>query len=140
MTKLPPVPKPPHCRYCGGLIRKETTRVYFKPEASKFDNTSLGSAYSYGPYPQTREEAQQRTNGQIVSVSRRIEHSYVGNESVPTDVGIDHVTVWDGSTYVDPFFCNGDHAKRFAYVMARAGLKTEAYALATKEENTNGRT
>ena len=37
---------------------------------------------------------------------------------------------WDGESYEDKFFCNGDHAKRFAYVMAGVGRVTVDYAKA----------
>lgn len=69
--------------------------------------------------PVDKAECQRLTNDRITSVRRSADGS-----------AISKFTTWDGETYVDRFFCNGDHARSFAYVMATAGHRTKAYAQA----------
>jgi hypothetical protein len=75
--------------------------------------------------PQTKAEAQKLFNEEVVSVQRAKKYDYKTDSRA--DVGIDRVTIWDRETYVDEFFCNGDHAKRFGYAAARAGQVMKAY-------------
>lgn len=104
----------PLCRYCGGPIRKHTTmtmlHIPHKDRTVSLDYTDVDKL------PTTKAEAQKHTNGQIMSVRRTLD-----------DKAIDQFSSWDGETYVDEFFCKGEHAKRFAYVMAKADMVTDAY-------------
>lgn len=125
--------KPPLCRYCGKPIAKSTTHEYLvAPENSRFSAAStLGRRVD--KLPQTKAEAQLLFNQQIVSVSRcRITVNFDTDEKA--DVGIDEVRLWDGKSYVDQFFCNGDHARRFGYAFARAGFGMAAWQSAIKQQ------
>lgn len=120
------------CRYCGKPTPKRTVTHWFGR-----DNEGHPSDYwiSHKERPRSKSEVQRLVNGQIVSVrwSR-------GEEYGAKQAGFDFITrasVWDGESYADKFFCNGDHAKRFGYAMARIGdYGTRDYyeALALKSE------
>lgn len=116
----------PLCRHCGKPIRKKTETIFF---------TQKDKGLSYGvqveTLPQTKAEAQKYTNAQIVSVRRSKKMNWATGEK--EDQGISWVSTWDGESYVDDFFCNDDHAKRFGYVFARAGYQTKAYAAAVEK-------
>jgi len=53
--------------------------------------------------PKTRAEAQTLINMKIASVRKN------------SDGIITRVTVWDGESYEDGFFCSNDHAIKYAY-------------------------
>jgi hypothetical protein len=113
---------PPLCRYCGAKIRKRTGTVYFGQETPRVD----GSWTYRSELPRSRDEAQRYTNETIVSVR----WAHMDDDPRARRHGfefVDQVGTWDGESYVDEFFCNGEHAKRFAYVHARAGQATEAW-------------
>lgn len=127
MTKLPPL-----CRYCGKEIAKRAWWTYLvtDPKAMEYsaDRKKLVQVL-----PQTRTEAQKLFNEQIIAVKR--DKRYLdGFDGEPTDMGIDQVSLWDGESYVDEFFCTGTHAQKFAYVMARADHCTKAYVAAVKKQ------
>ena len=109
----------PLCLWCGARIRKSTRTIRFKREPSQYDEVNKGwISYSYGPLPMTIAECQQRTNHKVVSVKR----------GDPWSAGQDQGAIWscstwDGESYVDEYFCNGDHAKRFGYAAAAHGLR-----------------
>ena len=117
----------PLCRYCGKPIKKHTSTVYFVKERSALMRDSVHTRHIVGS-PTTKAEAQRMVNEQIVSVRRGTMY-----QLDPAIVG--QVSLWDGVSYEDEFFCNGTHAQRFAYVMARTGQATVAYADATKKTN-----
>jgi hypothetical protein len=98
--------KRPHCRFCGKPIAKHTTTVYF----GRSGPDSPWSRYVPDHKPETKAEAQRLLNETVVSVKR-----YGGAE-------IDCVGIWDGESWRDEFFCNGDHARRFAYACAEMRL------------------
>lgn len=107
----------PLCRYCGGKIAKRTITVRFG-----------GFMSNRKDRPATWADAQRLVNdGTIVSV--RYATKARGDNGVPFDVDrfVCEAGVWDGESYVDSFFCNGEHAKRFAYMLARGGHCTTDY-------------
>jgi hypothetical protein len=108
----------PLCRYCGGKIAKRTVSIRFGHKENRI--SSFGFWVERTERPTTKEQAQAITNYKIVSIRWWTE----------ADTGLRHISnasAWDGESYVDEFFCNGDHAKRFAYVMARAGHATKVW-------------
>jgi hypothetical protein len=112
----------PLCRCCGKQIRKDTVLVHFKQEPSQYDYNSNRIQHAYVRdrlWPRTLKQAQTFVNQQIISISynrpnEKRQHSEVSK-----------VHVWDGESYVDPFFCSGSCASRFAYAIA----KQTTYAL-----------
>jgi hypothetical protein len=125
MTKLPPL-----CRYCGKPVPKYTTAKWLElnPESMKY---MVGSKVLVEQLPKTKAEAQKLFNEEVVSVQRKKEYDW-GGPGHGKDLGIGRVTLWDGEAYMDEFFCNGDHARRFAYVMARDGQMTVAFQKAAR--------
>ena len=123
MIKLPTQPL---CRYCGEPIRKYTNTISLRTRKPGEDR--LYPSFQVATLPTTRAEAQRFTrNGhQIVRVKR----TRRGN-------GISQFTTWDGESYVDEFFCNGSHARHFAYAAAQAGHRTKAYAEKANAQNAN---
>lgn len=109
----------PLCRYCGRPIAKRTTAVYFGMGDTRADEYSQNRTER----PATKAEAQRLLNLEIAAVRRSADGGYVRQ-----------VTVWDGESYASRYFCTGEHAKRFAAVMAKAGHCTKAYNDALKEE------
>ncbi|GGB09131.1 hypothetical protein GCM10011491_41360 [Brucella endophytica] len=117
----------PLCRYCGKKIAKKTETIYFGPEAAAH---VTDFASSRPEYPTSKEEVQRLVNGQVVGVSWSRGEDYYAKKA-----GCDFIfkaSTWDGESYQDPFFCNGEHAKRFAYALARAGHATQAYQKANE--------
>lgn len=119
----------PLCRYCGKPIRKRTRMVCFGATDSQ-----VASSPSFVTFraerPRSKEEAQSLFNQEIVSVRWLRGEDYGAKQA-----GFDYITqasTWDGETYDDPFFCNGDHAKKFAYAAARTGHAMPAYFDAKK--------
>jgi hypothetical protein len=122
---------PPLCRYCGKPIRKRTDWIevlktaprthvpvmaYGKPGTpDQFVQKPTGEMTPIhvpkhviaDPLPQTKEAAQKLVNMKIVSVRRNGE-------------GIRYLSVWDGESYRDEFFCTGEHAQKYAYAMVRS--------------------
>lgn len=124
----------PLCRYCGRPIAKYTERFRFGP-----DHRSIGDDARTDIKPRSKVEAQRHINGQIVSVHWTMKRKSNDWRDVDYDeqerAYISAVTAWDGESYVDPFFCNGDHAKRFAYAAARLTkpfISMPAYDVAMK--------
>lgn len=110
----------PICRYCGTPIAKRTSIHYF---------ASPTRTPEPGELPQTKADAQRLVNMQIVSIQRWVtfKDPYDGlpgepkdPTSVRVDLGIRAVGIWDGKSYVDPYFCKGEHARYFASAMARS--------------------
>ena len=113
----------PLCRYCGGKIAKYTRSKSWWPHADA---------------PLSREEAERMVNQELVSIRYDTTPSYVEasphprknadgslTEPLPGNTRyVRSISTWDGESYVDEFFCNGDHAKAFGYVCARDGRVT----------------
>lgn len=116
-------PAQPRCRYCGGKIGKHTTTRYFVPEDQ--ESFRQGSLYldAIKGTPRNRAEAQRLVNQKIVAV--RYSNPDVGDGRKHGRF-IDQVSLWDGESYVDQFFCGGTCVDRFAYAMARAGYMMPA--------------
>lgn len=121
----------PLCRFCGKPIRKWTTAVQFGREAD--GRPGIRSQYfaQRPEYPHSKEEAQKLVNEKIVST--RWERGYWAEKH--GQPYIDQVTVWDGESYMDLYFCTGEHAKEFAYaVAARNDMAMQAYWDALAEQ------
>lgn len=135
-------PTQPFCRYCGVPLKKRTETLYFgcaAIEVERFGDTHRSER------PTTRAEAQRLANMQIVSIrysttasenagidtkvvmGREIGSGRMMTRSIAVPRYIRRVTVWDGESYEDEFFCSNDHAQRFAYAAARAGMAMPAY-------------
>lgn len=106
---------PPLCRYCGGPIRKQTHLHWF---GRTEENGSSDFWTNHIEKPRSKAEAQRLVNGEVVSVS------WYRDNPDPAEHYIGKATTWDRESYVDKWFCNGDHARCFAYVFARAGYRT----------------
>ncbi|AFU88098.1 hypothetical protein CcrColossus_gp228 [Caulobacter phage CcrColossus] len=109
----------PLCRYCGCGIGKHTTTVWFDST-----NGRLNSGwFSYRPEkPTSKAEAQALLNQQIVSVRWATKSAYqYGDDEAGERLFINQVTIWDGVSYRDEFFCKDEHAKLFGYAAARGG-------------------
>jgi len=140
----------PLCRYCGALIKKHGESVY---------------VYAEPPRDQYVEEIQGFVGGRMVKTGERIQKIHVPRHVVgqpktksecqsladrsfnhPVSVisisrsgeGIRRFNIWDGETYVDEFFCNGEHARRFGYETARTGMAMPAYNRAVKNREGKG--
>lgn len=115
----------PLCRYCAKAISKRTETVFF---GRNVGGTMLDARLEQ---PQSRAEAQAVLNQQVVSVHWR--------ESVVDGAWkrafIDRVSIWDGESYDDEFFCSGSHARQFGYAAARANNAMPVYNRAIKEQN-----
>jgi hypothetical protein len=117
------------CRYCGVGIAKKTKHYSFRynNEGGRAPDAIQADEPITHPSQLTKF-----TNQGVVSVRYR----KVGN------LGrcIDSFTTWDGESYVDPFFCNGNHAKLFAYALAGEGRampeynEAMAWRIVTEEE------
>jgi len=106
----------PHCLWCHKPIAKATT--WHNPVTPAL----WGKTFDDPAVPRTLADCQKLTNEKVVSIKyhyetdnkyydrtgRRVVHSY---------------STWDGESYKDQFFCNGDHAQRFAYAAAHHGLR-----------------
>lgn len=117
-------PTQPLCRTCGKAIRKRTKdiRVHLTEPASP-DMTSEWTDGKWRQVParmitgrfETKAAIQRTVNETVVA----IRFNYVTENGDPTgEKYIDRISVWDGESYQDEFFCNGEHAKDFAYMCA----------------------
>lgn len=131
-------PAQPLCRYCGAMIRKHSIIVHIKTEPSDYHRAHEGwSRYIYRAEPiKSMAECRALTNHQVLTVKWDRDNGTSANDykRQPENDQIASFTEWDGESYVDLFFCNGDHAKRFAYVMAKAGHQTQASADANRAQ------
>jgi hypothetical protein len=111
----------PRCRYCGGPIRKDVRTVWLHDRPlNEYERRDGGLTYRHlrvDTLPRTKAECQTLTNWTVLSVKRDYRNGNV----------ISRFGEWDGESYADPYFCNGDHARRFAYICAEAGTATNTY-------------
>jgi hypothetical protein len=108
---------PPHCLWCGKRIAKRTTRhdvITYAMWKQSLDN-------SYATLPKTIADCQKLTNEKVVSVDYQYETD--DNYDRTGRRVVHHYTTWDGESYRDEFFCNGDHAQCFAYAAAAHGMR-----------------
>jgi hypothetical protein len=117
--------KQPYCLWCHKRIPKTTTHHLTSKTTFEFTTSA----------PVTLEDLKKLTNEQIVSVKYHYENeSY--EDMTPAEIYakryVRHVsgrrtiyayTTWDGLSYKDEFFCNGEHARTFGYAAARHGLR-----------------
>lgn len=105
------------CRYCGCDIPKVsvTHHLRYGDEGGKPAN-----AYRVEREITDRAELARFTNHEIMSVRYTAHGDRFGRR-------IDTFTTWDGASFVDEFFCNGRHAKLFAYTLAREGRVMAEY-------------
>jgi hypothetical protein len=111
----------PLCRYCGIAIRKLTS-VHWFGENVDFYKNHADRAIHHGEQPRSRE-------AQRCIIEAIVSHQWStltkdGDLLPRTEQFVRKVHVWDGESYEDGFFCNGDHARRFAYLLAREGRCT----------------
>lgn len=113
----------PLCRNCGKPIAKHTESVY--PTGTRNEDSGLYS----------KADCQKGRNDIVVS----IEFSYETNDYFERTGHrwVSRFTVWDGETYIDQFFHNGECARKMGYLYARGGQATRAYneALAKQQES-----
>lgn len=127
----------PRCRWCGKRIAKHTTHHFVDGSgyAFKEDNKIV-----------TLDDINKTTNEFIVSVKYHYEKEEY-EDLTPNEIyskkivrrtsgrrTIHEYTTWDGESYKDEFFCNGDHARNFGYAAACKGLAMPAYNKAVKGE------
>lgn len=132
---------PPLCRACGRKISKHTEMIYVyaeppRTEAPEMKNGEGADRFKQVPTgkmtpihvakhvvgsPRTKEEAQRLVNEKIVSLQYNLDNTRV-----------DRITVWDGGTYVDEFFCNRTRcAVSYAYmIVASPNNKIQSVAYA----------
>ena len=100
----------PKCLFCGVPIDKQSRVTYFRDRPlSRFEEeeNARPTGFKYvqvAALPKSQKGAQQLLADQILTVRR----SKDGRS-------ITAAHTWDGKSYKDPFFCNGAHAKKFAY-------------------------
>lgn len=129
----------PLCRFCGKPIRKRTDWVRFGVAPVELEN-GRGRVER----PATRAEAQRFVNGKITAsrfaTAARIDApDGRATRMIAVDRYVREVSVWDGETYEDEFFCTGEHAKLFGYASARwegGRLRMPAYDEAIAKRKT----
>lgn len=110
----------PLCRYCGAQIKKRTTTFLLRKTPIPHNlNSAFWKELVVDSFPAEKGDCQRLTNYLVMSVTRSADRAHITG-----------FTAWDGVSYVDKFFCDGNHAKEFAYVMANNGRMTIAYAKA----------
>jgi len=113
----------PLCRYCGGSIRKRTKVNWIERQHRVYMTESQFSRYIVCDEPPTTiADCRKMTNEVVVSVQRGAGGS------------IRSFGTWDGKSYVDKFFCNGEHARKFAYSCAHRGMATPDYIAAERKQ------
>lgn len=113
-------PTQPLCAFCGGPIPKHTEWKNLNP--GYLGGKPLDEQVeAWAALPATKAEAQARFN-EVVTAVRYTERkvSLYSDEPHPNfPRRITEVHLWDGESYVDPFFCKGPCRNDFAYEMAR---------------------
>lgn len=107
----------PLCRFCGTPIRKLTETHWIRSKPPEGIDTR---EYTIGEF-RSKAELQKVTNHRVVSVSYYEDTEYYRGYGKAGLIW--KYSTWDGETYVDPYFCTGDHAKRFAYACCDNGGK-----------------
>ena len=124
----------PLCRYCGKPIPKKTNGLYFgvaPVEAEK----GRGRVER----PVDKAEAQRFVNGEITSVrydTRAREDAANGHtRTIEVARYVCQAMFWDGESFVDRYFCCGEHARRFGYfAVENPAFDTKAYADALRAQ------
>lgn len=121
----------PLCRACGKKIGKRTEDIYVydKPPKTHFSDGTPCNVFKHivGKF-RSKEEIQPFVNEKIVSVARSLDGEF-----------IHRLSVWDGESYKDEFFCKGTCAHAYAYMMAKAeprhGIVSVAYNDSLREQD-----
>ena len=132
----------PFCRWCGKAIPKRTTYVAVNDPTSTA--RPADSEFWRHIYPEQRptskDECQKLTNEKVVSVHYDYaEQNWIGeypNRKL-VESGARKVRdfrTWDGESYIDEFFCNGQHANWFGYAAAAKGLAMPKYNEAVRKK------
>lgn len=108
--------KQPYCRWCGKPIAKRTTNHCL---------WKFGTGVDYNN-PVTLDDCRKKTNEQVVSVKYSYYTDEEGNTS-KTMRSVYSYNTWDGESYVDEYFCNGQHARNLGYAAAAKGWNTHNY-------------
>lgn len=115
----------PLCRYCGGKIGKWTRVVYLRGHfCFRLRHDDIFSR-SLDATADDIRHCRILTNQKVVAVKRG---TYAGQSCVVC------FSEWDGESYRDEFFCNGDHARRFGYAAARAGYTMDKWRNAARQQ------
>jgi hypothetical protein len=115
-------PVQPLCRCCGKGIRKATSHVWFGHDAGGLQNSREPTVYRT-ERPRTVEEAARLVNERIVHNSRSRDKSYINK-----------VSIWDGETWEDEFFCGAVCAAGYGwFAVKNPGYETRAYAEARRK-------
>ena len=107
----------PSCLWCHKPIAKDTIRHNMTTPAQ------WGQSFKqrFDAMPKTKADCQKLTNETVVSVEYQYE---TDNNYDQTGRRVIHsYSTWDGESYKDQFFCNGEHAKAFGYAAAHHGLR-----------------
>lgn len=124
----------PLCRHCGGKIAKYTDTHWIERDTATIRHDDNRHHYmSDADWPKSKADCQKLTNEEVVSVTYH--QDYSSDDGYKRTDKIWRFGVWDRESYVDEFFCNGDHARRFAYSCAREGYSTYGYRKAKEKQN-----
>lgn len=116
--------KQPYCRWCGKPIAKLTHSVWVREES--VGEPRHGHIYTgKGKRLRSKQECQAFTNQIVISVKYTEERE--GYDGPVIGRYVYSFNVWDGETYTDRYFCNGEHAKAMGYAAAEKGWTTKAY-------------
>lgn len=106
-------PTQPHCRMCDKAIPKKTESHFLRLR----DSNANPQFYTVvDALPKTQAECQKLTNHKVVSVRYSAVYDDVSREVVGREMS--SFNTWDGESYVDEHFCNGNCCRRFAYMVA----------------------
>jgi len=108
----------PRCRWCGKPIAKATNYHSVSNAFHAFKENKLT----------TLEDCQKKHNEKIVSVKYHHEtESTIDGYARTGRRTVYSYATWDGESYKDGFFCNGEHAQLMGYAAAEKGWSTKAY-------------
>lgn len=113
----------PLCRCCGKPLKKWTQTRRFGNDF-RFGTEDQANR---GVFPKSKAEAQRYINdGTIVALKWHMKDGRPEGEQSISDRHenlvkdyIYDVSIWDGESYRDGFFCNNDHAMQYAYTMVQ---------------------
>jgi hypothetical protein len=123
----------PLCLWCGKRIAKYTTRHNVVTPAMW--SQSFGQRFD--SMPKNLADCQKLTNETVVSVEYQYEQD--DNYERTGRKVIHSYSTWDGESYQDKFFCNGDHAKRFGYAAAHHGLRLKRPSTTSEKQQQDKR-
>lgn len=102
------------CRYCGRPCKKKSLSHWFGEVRRQSDYERF-----HIERPRSRAEAQRLVNGEIIQTrwAEDAEGRY-----------IERIQVWDGESYMDPFFCTDSCAAAMGRSVAKHhGFVTQSY-------------